>query len=361
MATQLSYGSTRNKGAALTDPGRPRAVIAWLLACAFMVFAMAVIGAITRLTESGLSIMEWAPLSGTLPPLSDAEWQRLFALYKTIPQYQQINAGMSLAEFKTIFWWEYIHRLWGRSIGLVFALPLAWFWWRGRLPAWLKPHLLTLLGLGALQGVMGWYMVASGFADRVSVSQYRLTLHLGLAIFIYGYMLWLIFRLAWPDAGEESAEGPLHRLRRGLLGLLLLLSVTLVSGAFVAGLNAGLTYNSFPLMDGRLVPSGYGQLSPWILNSFENIAAVQFNHRLLASLTLLATLGIYFWALRLPLTAAGQWALSLVALAAVGQFTLGVVTLLAVVPVSLGAAHQAGALLLLTAVLHALYRLRPKA
>lgn len=359
MATQLFYGKTRNDGIPITNPEHRRAVIAWLLVTAFMVFAMAVIGAITRLTESGLSIMEWAPLTGTLPPLSDAEWQRLFTLYKTIPQYQQINAGMSLAEFKTIFWWEYIHRLWGRTIGLVFALPLAWFWWRGRLPTWLKPHLLTLLGLGALQGLMGWYMVASGFADRVSVSQYRLALHLFLAIFIYGYILWLVFRLAWPNAGEASHQGELHHLRRGLLALILLLTLTLFSGAFVAGLNAGLTYNSFPLMDGRLVPDGYSQLSPWILNLFENIAAVQFNHRLLASLTLLAALGLFLWSLCLPLSAASRGAMMLLALAALGQFVLGVVTLLAVVPVGLGAAHQAGALLLLTAALHALYRLRP--
>ncbi|MFD1380118.1 COX15/CtaA family protein [Fodinicurvata halophila] len=333
MATDLSYDRARAAHGTTAEQGN-RPLVGWLLFCAFMVFAMAVIGAITRLTESGLSIMEWAPLTGTLPPLSDAEWQRLFALYKTIPQYQQLNTGMSLAEFKTIFWWEYVHRLWGRTIGLVFALPLAWFWWRGHLAAWLKPHLLILLGLGALQGVMGWYMVASGFAERVSVSQYRLALHLTLAIFIYGYILWLVFRLVWPDAGENSLRGSLFWLRRSLLGLVLLLAVTLVSGAFVAGLNAGLTYNSFPLMDGRLVPDGYGQLSPWILNLFETIAAVQFNHRLLASLTLVGALGLFLWSLHLPLGTPARWAMALLALAAVGQFTLGVVTLLQMVPVS---------------------------
>lgn len=321
-----------------------------------MIFAMAVIGAITRLTESGLSIMEWAPITGTLPPMSEAEWQRLFALYQEIPQYKLMNAGMTLAEFKTIFWWEWLHRLWGRLIGLAYALPFFWFLLRGRLPGWLKPHGWALLILGGLQGAIGWFMVASGFVDeRTTVSQYRLTIHLVLALALYAYALWLSWRLFWPAPAPSPGS---RALRRGVKALLALLAVTIASGAFVAGLRAGLIYNSYPLMDGRLVPAGYAQLEPWIANWFENITAVQFNHRLLTLLTALAALGLWMWSWRLPLRPAARHALAAVALTVVLQFALGIATLLAAVPVTLGALHQAGAILLLTAVLAALYFLR---
>lgn len=330
-----------------------RGVIAWLAAVAAMVFAMAVIGAITRLTESGLSIMEWAPVSGALPPLSEAEWERLFALYRQIPEYRLENAGMTLAEFKTIFWWEWIHRLWGRLIGLVFLLPFLWFLWRRRLPAWLKPHGWALFALGALQGAMGWYMVASGFAERTDVSQYRLVAHLGLALVVYGYCVWLLCRLRWPHASAAARS----RLAGATLALLLLLAVTLASGGLVAGLNAGLIYNSYPLMDGRLLPAGYWQLAPAHLNLFENVTAVQFNHRLLTLATAAAALALWAWARRLPPGPARR-AYDLLALAIVLQFALGIWTLLAAVPVWLGAVHQAGAILVLTATLAALYLVR---
>lgn len=350
----------RSLTAAATDrdgPAAPHAVAAWLLGCAFMVFAMAVIGAITRLTESGLSIMEWAPVSGALPPMSETEWQRLFDLYRTIPQYRLLNQGMSLEEFRTIFWWEWVHRLWGRLIGLVFFLPLVWFWLRGRLPARLKPHSLALLALGGLQGLMGWYMVASGFAERTEVSQYRLVAHLGLAVFIYGYLLWLALVLLRPrPAPSPAAALP---LRRWLLAFLVLLCVTLVSGGFVAGLRAGFTYNTFPMMDGRLVPAGYGLLQPWIANLFENHAAVQFNHRLLASLTVAAALLLWLASRRHALPVAASAAFAAVAGTALLQFGLGIATLLLVVPIWLGALHQAGALLLLGLTLTALHLLRP--
>ncbi len=337
------------------DDARPRgrrSVLIWLLGIAAMIFAMAVIGAITRLTESGLSIMEWAPLSGALPPLSETEWQRLFALYQQIPEYRLQNAGMTLAEFQTIFWWEWIHRLWGRLIGLVFLLPFLWFLWRRRLPAWLKPHGWALLALGGLQGALGWFMVASGFAERTDVSQYRLVAHLGLALALYGYVLWLAFRLAWP-----GARGPAGRLSRATLALLLLLVVTLASGGLVAGLDAGLIYNSYPLMDGDLLPKGYGQLEPWLLNLFENVTAVQFNHRLLTLAAALLALGLWPASRRLR-TRRARRAYDLLALAVVAQFALGIATLLAAVPVLLGALHQAGAILVLTATLAALYLVR---
>lgn len=344
--TSLALSSVRG-------PASPRALGLWLLGVAAMVFAMAVIGAVTRLTESGLSIMEWAPLSGALPPLSAAEWERLFALYRSIPEYRLENAGMTLGEFQSIFWWEWIHRLWGRLIGLAFFLPFLWFLWRRRLPSWLTPHLWALLGLGALQGFLGWFMVASGFAERTDVSQYRLVLHLGLALGVYAYLLGLALRLLEPEAGCERPAP-----RAGLWALLALAALTLASGGLVAGLDAGLIYNSYPLMDGDLVPAGYGQLRPWLANWGENVTAVQFNHRLLAHLTVAGALLLWLAGRRLG-GPAGR-ALGLVAAVACGQLLLGIATLLAAVPVWLGALHQAGAILLLSALILALHRTRPR-
>jgi heme a synthase len=338
-------------------PSRERTVGIWLLVCCAMVLAMAVIGAITRLTESGLSIMEWAPVTGALPPLSQAEWQRLFDLYRQIPEYSQVNAGMTLDEFKTIFWWEYIHRLWGRLIGAVFVLPLVWFWLRGRIDRPLGRKLLLALALGGAQGLLGWFMVASGFAERTDVSQYRLTAHLGLALIIYGYLFWLALGVLWPRP-ERSHDPAVTPLRRTLLLLLALVAVTIASGGFVAGLNAGMTYNSFPLMDGDLVPAGYSDLSPWLLNLFENIAAVQFNHRLLAVTTVALALGLWLWSLSRDISSAAHGGFAFLAILALAQLALGITTLLLVVPVSLGALHQAGAVLVLTATLWTLYHLR---
>jgi cytochrome c oxidase assembly protein subunit 15 len=331
------------------------AVGLWLLATAFMILLMAVIGAITRLTESGLSIMEWAPISGALPPMSDAEWQRLFDLYKQIPEYQQINRGMSLAEFKGIFWWEWVHRLWGRLIGLVYGLPLLWFFFRGRLDRAKLPHLFGILALGAAQGLLGWFMVESGFAERTDVSQYRLAAHLSLALLIYAYVFWMALGFLQPEP-EASAEGGM--LRGLLVAFLAVLAVTLISGAFVAGTNAGLIYNSFPLMGDYIVPPEYGQLQPFIMNVFENVAAIQFNHRILAMLTVGFALGLWLLSRRLELAPGARAAFTLLALLACAQLGLGIATLLNAVPVALGAAHQAGAILVLTAAVFALYQLR---
>lgn len=353
--------SPSSADAALAAPRRApdRAVGLWLLACCAMVLAMAVIGAITRLTESGLSIMEWAPLSGALPPLSEAEWERLFALYRQIPEYSQVNAWMDLEAFKTIFWWEYVHRLWGRLIGVVFAVPLAWFWLRGRIGRDLGRKLLVAFALGAAQGLLGWFMVASGFAERTDVSQYRLIAHLLLALVIYAYLLWLALAVLWPRP-EYSDDPAAPALRRALLGLLALVTLTVASGGFVAGLNAGLTYNTFPLMDGELIPRGYALLSPWIANLFENVTAVQFNHRLLAVVTVTAALGLWLWSLSRDLASPAQLGFAALAILALIQLALGITTLLLVVPVALGAAHQAGAILVLTAAIWTLYHLRAR-
>ncbi|WP_343560682.1 COX15/CtaA family protein [Kiloniella sp. b19] len=330
------------------------AVVLWLYLCCAMILVMAVIGAITRLTESGLSIMEWAPLSGAIPPLSQTEWERLFSLYKTIPEYQQINRGMELEEFKSIFWWEYFHRLWGRLIGLVFAVPLAVFWIRQQLPGWIKPHLLFLLALGGLQGAIGWYMVASGFADRTDVSQYRLTLHLMMAVGIYCYIFWLALKLG-ANSTTGASSNALGSWSAILVAAILL---TMTSGAFVAGLNAGLIYNTFPLMEGQMIPPSYSDGSPWFINSFENIAAVQFHHRVLATATGLLAIGLGLLVLLKGRSRKVRIAGVLVALASVGQVKLGIMTLLLVVPVGLAAAHQAGALIFLTTALYLLFQLK---
>lgn len=328
---------------------RSRPVAVWLLAVAAMILAMIALGGATRLTGSGLSIMEWAPLSGALPPTSEAEWQRLYDLYRTIPQYELVNAGFGLEGFKRIFWLEWLHRLWGRLIGLAFALPLAWFWLRGKLPPHMGGRLVLLLLLGAAQGGVGWFMVASGFeADRTAVSPYRLVVHLALAFLLFAAVLWIAFGLLWPQPAPGGAR---RALRRAVMATTVLAGVTMLAGGFVAGLRAGLTYNTFPLMDGAVVPDGYGALTPFWLNAFENIAAVQFNHRLLATATLA---GAAIVALR----AHGHRAALLLAGAVVAQYVLGVATLLLVVPPALGTLHQTVAALVLAAGLLALHRLR---
>lgn len=333
--------------AVATPSTRPVAI--WLLIVAAMILVMISIGGATRLTGSGLSIMEWAPLMGTLPPLSEAEWQRLYDLYRTIPQYELVNAGFGMEGFRRIFWLEWIHRLWGRLIGLAFALPLAWFWWRGRLPPRMGGRLALLLLLGAAQGGVGWFMVASGFEpDRTAVSPYRLVAHLGLAFLLFGAMLWVAFGVLWP---RPAPGAPRPGLRGAVLATTILAVATMLAGGFVAGLHAGLTYNTFPLMDGALVPEGYGALTPFWLNAFENVAAVQFNHRLLATATLAGGLVV-------ALLARGHRTALLLAAAVAVQYGLGIATLLLVVPATLGTLHQTVAALVLAAGLLALHRLR---
>ncbi len=329
--------------------GRHQRIVAlWLLALAGMILVMVALGGATRLTGSGLSIMEWAPIMGALPPWSDAEWQRLFALYQRIPQYSLLHEGFGLSGFKHIFWLEWTHRLWGRLMGFAFAVPLLVFWVRGWLPRGLWPRLLALFALGGLQGAVGWFMVASGFeADSTAVSPYRLVMHLTLALALYAAILWTGLSLYRGPASAPVRPG-LSRLSAILLAMV---SLTILAGGFVAGLKAGLTYNSFPLMDGRLVPDGYAALTPFWRNLTENIPAVQFDHRLLATLTAGLGLATAIWFLCQGAIGLARGALIALGLLVLCQYGLGIATLLAVVPVGLATAHQALAVLVLTAAL----------
>jgi cytochrome c oxidase assembly protein subunit 15 len=329
----------------------------WLLTVAFMVFGMVVLGGATRLTGSGLSIMEWAPLLGALPPMSEAEWRRLFHLYQQIPQYQLLHEGFGLAGFKHIFWLEWTHRLWGRLLGLAFLGPLVVLWARGAIERRLLPRLVLLFVLGGLQGAVGWFMVASGFLpDSVAVSAYRLVAHLVLALVLYVALLWTGLSVLYPH--RQATRAPPRRL----IGLCVaLVALTIVAGGFTAGLHAGLIYNTFPLMDGHLVPPSYAELAPFPRNLTENLAAVQFDHRLLATLTglvVLMTVGIGLW--RRPPAGLRRALLALGGLVCL-QYALGVTTLLWVVPVALATAHQAVAVLLLTAAIVTLHAARPLA
>ncbi len=348
---------------------------------------MVVVGGVTRLTLSGLSITEWHPIIGIIPPLTEAQWAAAFARYQQVPEYHAIHYGMSLADFKTIFFWEYTHRLLGRVIGVAFAVPLVWFWLRGALPRRLAPALLGILALGFAQGLLGWYMVESGLADRIEVSQYRLVAHLALALAIYSLILWTALGLSYPfppvrGKRERLDPHPLlprqrQRVReggrsRGLVGegagwrraaeaLVGFVGLTIAAGGFVAGTRAGLTYNTFPLMDGHLIPVGYAQLHPFARNWFENIPAIQFDHRLLAETTFVFVLVLWAVGLRRPLLGRARVALWALFGTALVQVALGISTLLLVVPIPLAAAHQAGAVLLLTAAIAFRHTLRPAA
>jgi heme a synthase len=329
-----------------------RAIRLWLIAVAILIFAMVIVGGATRLTESGLSIVEWKPVTGALPPLSEAEWHAEFAKYQAIPQFQALNRGMALATFKTIYWWEWTHRFLGRVIGVAFLLPFLWFLWRGWIEPGLRARLWIIFGLGALQGAIGWWMVTSGLSDRVDVSQYRLATHLTLACVIYAAIVWTLRRLA-PRGTIVALPA---RLRAGAFTVLALVLLQIYLGALVAGLDAGLLYNTWPLIDGHL-PPGRAELfpdEPWWRNMFENRLTVQFNHRMAAyALWLAAVLHAVDVArtLRHKLIAAGA---TILAAAITIQAALGVLTLLYQVPIALALAHQGMALVVLTiAVVHA--------
>ena len=329
------------------------AIAFWLFACAAAVFLLALVGAVTRLTESGLSIVEWRPVTGALPPLDAAEWDNAFALYKASPQYKMVNIGMSLEGFKQIFFWEWLHRLWGRLIGIIYFAPLVYFWMKNRIPAAAKKPLLFILALGFLQGALGWLMVKSGLVDQPAVSHYRLAAHLLLAavIFCALFHMGLAFSVRRYPAAEK-----LSPLRRLLVLSLVLAGLTMLWGAFVAGLRAGLVYNdSFPLMGKYLWPGEMFSLSPWWTNFFENHAAVQFVHRALAAL---AFLQIFFvvWSSRtfdFPRRLSGLFAALLAAVCV--QAGLGIAVLLTGVNIIIATLHQAGALALLAVLTALLY------
>lgn len=324
----------------------PASVRNWLIVIAAMIFFMIVIGALTRLTESGLSMVEWRPVTGWLPPMSDAAWQAELQKYLSSPQGRLVNRGFTVAEFREIFWLEYIHRLWGRLIGLAFALPFAWFWLRGRLSPALKPHLTALLVLGGLQGALGWAMVASGLVDRPAVSHYRLAAHLLLAIVLYAYTVWLILELGPQQVRHDDPDT--RRATTALIGLLL---VVLIWGALMAGLRAGNAHNTFPTMSGHWIPPGLFELSPGWINAFENPTAIQFIHRWLAKLLVLGVVIVAWRSRRAEAVLAAAMALI--------QLSLGIATILTGVGIFVATAHQAGAVVLLTLLLVLRHRSTP--
>jgi cytochrome c oxidase assembly protein subunit 15 len=316
----------------------------WLIAVAALIAVMVLVGGATRLTESGLSIVEWKPVTGTLPPLNEAQWVQAFEGYKAIPQYRELNAGMSLAEFKTIFWWEWSHRLLGRVIGAVYLLPFLYFLWRGALAAELKRRLWLIFALGALQGGVGWWMVASGLTQRTEVSQYRLATHLMLALIIFASIIWTLRRMTARPQPVVS-----RRLRISAVALLVVTFVQLYFGALVAGLRAGRVYNTWPEIDGALIPSAARLWfeTPWWRNLFDNTLTVQFEHRMTAYALMILALLHAIDATRSRAGAAvtgGAW--SLVA-AITLQAALGILTLLHQVPIDLALAHQATAMVVL--------------
>ena len=334
------------------DRERDRALIRrWLVLVGLLIVAMVVVGGATRITDSGLSITEWQPIHGVVPPLDDAQWQEEFAKYQTTPQFQIINSDMTLEEFKGIYWWEYAHRALGRLIGLVVLVPLVYFWISGRVERPVMPHLVALFVLGALQGIVGWWMVASGLVERTDVSQYRLAIHLTLAFVILAYVTWLAQGLSnLPD--EEASP----RMRRVAGAIVILVLAQVFLGGLVAGTNAGLTYNTWPWMDGALVPPGLFIQSPWWINLFENVATVQFDHRMIAYLLFAVVLAhaIQAW----PTEFAGP-ANAIVFLVVV-QVAVGVLTLIFGVPKPLALLHQLGAVLLvIVSVMHLRSMRRP--
>lgn len=334
--------------------GNNRKVALWLLILCALVFAMIVLGGVTRLSGSGLSIVDWRPIMGVLPPLSQQDWQQTFEMYQQSPEFEKVNSRMTVDDFKGIFWLEYLHRLLGRLIGLAFLVPFVYFLWRGyiRKTELLKYGLMFVLG--GLQGVLGWYMVKSGLVDNPRVSQYRLTAHLLAAIAIYAYMLWIALSLV---RSPGRARPHPWFLRTLLLGVLVLM--TIISGGFVAGLDAGLIYNTFPRMGNYWIPPDVTALSPVWLNSFENMAAVQFNHRVLALTTFLIIVLYWWFARNSDLPARLRPGLTALLHTAVLQVALGISTVLLMVPLVLAAAHQAVAVLLFTVALylcHGLWR-----
>jgi cytochrome c oxidase assembly protein subunit 15 len=352
----VSYVQTAPIGAAARPATAERAVGLWLLGLTGLVLVQVMLGAITRLTESGLSIMEWRPIMGVIPPLSDSEWQRVFAIYQGIAEYHQVNAGMTLEGFRSIFWWEYVHRLWGRLIGVAFLVPFVWFWARGHLRGRAAGRLTAIFVLGGLQGLMGWIMVASGFADRTDVSQYRLVAHLLLALAIYGALLWCALDCLYPARVRVQ---PAHRpLRWHGWIMMAVIALEIAIGGFVAGLDGGLVYNNFPMMGEHWIAPDVFAGAPWWANFFENPVAAQFLHRLAAGFVAIALISLVVRARRAGLGAAVRRRFYSLPFGLLAQAMLGIATLMLVVPLPLAVAHQAGAFILFALGLFALHGLR---
>ena len=330
-----------------------RTVAAWLLGCCVLVFVMVIVGGITRLTSSGLSIVEWQPVMGVIPPLNDAQWAETFAKYQQTPEFKLRNHDMTVEGFKGIFWWEYVHRLLGRVIGLVFFVPFVWFLAKGRLDTDVAWKLGGIFLLGALQGALGWFMVQSGLVDEPRVSSLRLAAHLGLAFLIYAAMLWVALDLLYRERSPVS-DGMRHRAG----GMVALIFLMVLSGALVAGIRAGRAYNTWPLMDGHFIPPEILLLEPWWTNIAYNMATVQFIHRTLAMAVALMAIGLWFDVRREPPNPRARFWSAILVGATAFQVGLGIATLLAGVPVNLGALHQAGAVALFSCAIMLRHTLR---
>ena len=317
----------------------------WLFICALVIFGMILLGGVTRLTDSGLSMVEWNPLMGIIPPLSQYDWQELFLKYQQFPEYQKINLGMTLGEFKVIFMYEYLHRVLGRLIGLLFFIPFVYFYFTRRISPQLLPKLLLMLFLGGCQGLMGWYMVKSGLIDVPHVSQYRLTAHLGLAIVIYSLIIWTALGLVNKTSAQPTGLGKPACILSGLIFLMIL------SGGLVAGTRAGYAYSTWPLMGDSFIPAGLYAMSPAWLSAFENITTIQFNHRMFAYFIAVFLVVFSVVALRKKISNKVRIGIYSMLFLLLVQITLGISTLIFYVPVAIAAAHQIGAVALLTATL----------
>lgn len=338
---------------------RMKVMAGWLFAVAAMVFVIIVIGGLTRLTHSGLSMVEWKLFTGWIPPMNEADWEHLFSKYQLFPEFHKKNPDMTVDGFKSIFWLEFIHRFWGRLIGIAFFIPYALFMSR----AWFRPgealfwKLTGLFVLGGAQGLMGWFMVVSGMVDRPDVSQYRLTAHFGLALLIIAALLWVGLSLLKSEP-ESDVRQDIGGLGRARIWLFILISVTAVSGGFVAGTDAGFAYNTFPLMDDEVIPGGMYDLTPFWLSAFEDITTIQFNHRILAESALVFVGLFWFFSTRRHLAPTTRLAINWLVTATIAQVLLGIITLLLVVPVWAASLHQAGAVVVFSVALWVVFEMR---
>ena len=328
-----------------TTDENDRLIAYWLFFCAAVIFGMILLGGVTRLTESGLSMVDWKPLMGVIPPMSEADWQHMFDKYKQFPEYQKINMGMSLEAFKSIFMYEYLHRVLGRLIGIIFILPFLYFYFTKRIKKGLTPKLIIMLIGGGFQGLLGWYMVKSGLVDQPDVSQYRLTAHLGAAVLIFGFILWTAFGLV-----NETSQQPkeLRIFSYSLSGLIFLM---ILSGGLVAGTKAGYAYSTWPLMGDSFIPSGLYSMSPLWLSAFEDITTIQFNHRIFAYCIVLLVVLFAIKALKANIQGVARTGLFVLIGLLILQVTLGISTLIYHVPIPIAAAHQVVAVALLSASL----------
>ena len=342
-----------------------RKIAYWLIFVAVMIFGMVMLGGVTRLTGSGLSMVDWKPIMGIVPPMNETEWQEAFDKYKQFPEYQKINQDMDLEGFKGIFYFEYGHRVLGRLIGVAFFVPFMIFYLRKQIPRQLTPKLVIIFILGGLQGLLGWIMVKSGLVDNPNVSQYRLAAHLMAAILIYSYILWTAWSLLHPTPRNGWVR-QIEKLRSKVNWLTIIVILMIFTGALVAGTHAGGVHKTFPLMNGGLIPDGLFGMSPFLINFFENPTTIQFNHRLIAYVIIALVLIIWFKSRHFTLTSSTRNAIQFLLIMMIIQVGLGISTLLSVpdepvragVSVTLASLHQGFALLLLTVVLYTKHELR---